>query len=135
MSAPLPPPVLVDTSAWLETLRPQGDPELRALVARAVDDGTARFCDMVFLELWNGAQGADEKRLLRDLEELVPCVETTEAVWKRSRELAQLCRAAGLTVPATDLLIAACAEHHGMDLLHKDSHFPEIGRLRGRRSR
>jgi predicted nucleic acid-binding protein len=72
---------------------------------------------------------------LRDLEELVRRVETTEAVWKKARELAQACRSAGLTVPATDLLIAACAAHHDLDLLHKDSHFPEIARASERRRR
>lgn len=127
--------VLVDTSAWIETLRTQGDPELRALVAKAVDDGVVVFCDLVLLELWNGAQGEPEKRLLRDLEQLVRCVETSEPVWKRARELAELCRSSGLTVPAADLIVAACADFHGLDLLHKDDHLHQIARLRNRGSR
>ena len=69
--------VLVDTSAWVETLRPDGDPAVRAAVSRAADDGRAVLCDMVLLELWNGAGDPREERLLRKLERLAPRVPTT----------------------------------------------------------
>ncbi|MDY7091652.1 MAG: hypothetical protein SX243_01635 [Acidobacteriota bacterium] len=32
-------------------------------------------------------------------------------------------RSHGLTLPSTDLLIAACARHHDLALLHRDRHF------------
>jgi predicted nucleic acid-binding protein len=40
--------------------------------------------------------------------------------------LARKCRAAGLTVPATDLLIAACALHHRLEVEHNDEHLPNV---------
>ena len=125
--------VLVDTSAWVETFRPDGDPAVRAAVSLAADDGRAVLCDMVLLELWNGAGDPQVERLLRNLERLAPLVPTTDAVWQKARDLARQCRRAGVTLPGADLLIAACARVHGLDLLHRDGHFDRLAAAVGKR--
>jgi predicted nucleic acid-binding protein len=89
------------------------------------------LCDLVLLELWNGAQGADEHRILRELEATVEKVPTSPAIWEVAFGLARMCRKAGITAPATDILIAACAEHHKLEILHRDAHFNQIARVRG----
>lgn len=122
--------ILVDTSAWIDALRRDGDPDVRALVRAATVEGRAVLCDMVLLELWNGAHGAGEQRLLRELERDLEKVPTSPDVWETALDLARTCRSGGVTAPATDLLIAACAEHHGLDILHRDSHFDSIARVR-----
>jgi predicted nucleic acid-binding protein len=123
--------VLVDTSAWIETLRRNGDPEVRASVRAATREGRAVLCDLVLLELWNGAQGADEHRILRELEQTIEKVPTSPAVWEVACELARMCRKAGITAPATDVLIAACAAHYKLEILHRDAHLNQIARVRG----
>lgn len=123
--------VLVDTSAWIETFRRNGDPDIRASVRTATREGRAVLCDLVLLELWNGAQGADEHRLLREIEMTIEKVPTSPAVWETASDLARICRRAGVSAPATDILIAACAEHHGLEILHRDSHFNHIAHVRG----
>ena len=122
--------VLVDTSAWVDALRRDGDPRVRADVRAIVATGRAVLCDMVVVELWNGARGDAERRVLRDLEGELDKVETSPVVWKAAAELARTCRGAGVSAPAADLLIAACAEHHGLSLLHRDAHFDQIARVR-----
>lgn len=128
----MPQGILIDTSAWVEALRIHGDEPTRREVQLALEEGTAVFCDMVRLELWIGAQGERERRYLSALEGELECLPTTGEVWERSRDLARRGRRAGLTVPATDLLIAACALHHGARLLHRDRHFEQIQELGGR---
>lgn len=118
--------ILVDTSAWIEALRPDGEDRIRREVRLAVEEGVAVFCDLVLLELWIGARGEAERRYLGALERELECLPTTPEVWQRSRELARRCRRAGLTIPATDLLIASCATHHEAALLHRDRHFDRI---------
>jgi predicted nucleic acid-binding protein len=118
--------VLIDTSAWIETLRTDGDEQIRATVTAAVTAGLAVLCDLVLLELWNGARGDAEQQILGRLEENLECVPTTPEVWTAARALASACRSNGWTVPATDLLIAACAQSHGLDLIHRDGHFDAI---------
>ena len=81
---------------------------------------------MVRLELWNGARGDREKKILREFERIVPDLAITAAVWDAAFELARHCRVAGVTVPATDLLIYACASHHGAELEHADDDFVRI---------
>ena len=81
---------------------------------------------MIRLELWNGARGQREKRVLLDFEAAIPDLPVTEAVWGEAFQLARRCRAAGVTVPATDILIAACAAHHGAALEHADADFELI---------
>jgi predicted nucleic acid-binding protein len=48
------------------------------------------------------------------------------AAWQKSRRLAVRCRDSGLTVPVADLIIAAVAIHHGIDIKHCDRPFDQI---------
>ncbi|HEX2465378.1 MAG TPA: PIN domain-containing protein [Thermoanaerobaculia bacterium] len=123
--------VLVDTSAWIDALRQDGDRAIGDTVRELTADGLAVLCDVVRLELWNGAGGEAEVKLLRELERDLECVATTDRVWARAIELARASRAKGLTIPATDLLVAACAREHGLDLVHHDAHFDQIQRVHG----
>ncbi|MES1244989.1 MAG: PIN domain-containing protein [Acidobacteriota bacterium] len=120
---------LVDTSAWVETLRKSGDAVIRARVSEATADDRAVLCDMVRVELWNGARDARDQKLLREIEEQLQSVPTTPEVWARARDLARLARAKGVTVPAADLLIAACAQQHQLQLIHNDTHFDKLETL------
>jgi predicted nucleic acid-binding protein len=121
--------VLIDTSAWIEAMRSSGDLAVRARVERLLLDDRALFCDVVRLELWNGARGDRERRWLAELETTVATVPTSPAVWRRANALARRCREQGITVPAVDLLVAACAAEHGLDLLHRDAHFERLPSL------
>lgn len=116
---------LIDTSAWVEYLRP-GLSEVGERVEALVLEDEAAWCNMVMLELWNGARGAQEKRKLADLSATISRLETGPEVWELARRLATRCRDKGKTVPAADILIAACAVHHEVELEHKDGHFKEI---------
>jgi predicted nucleic acid-binding protein len=86
---------------------------------------------MVRIELWNGARDAHDQKLLREIEEQLETVPTTPEVWALARKLARLARAKGITVPAADLLIAACARHHQLLILHNDTHFDQLETLKG----
>ena len=121
---------LIDTSSWIEALRERGDPNTRQRVGLLLREGEAAWCDLVRLELWNGVRGGPEKRMLEALERDVILLPTTPAVWAAACTLAQRARARGLTVPATDLLIAATAATHGVELEHQDQHLTELQALR-----
>jgi predicted nucleic acid-binding protein len=124
--------VLVDTSAWIDALRKDGDTAVREAVYHATAEGEAVLCDIVRLELWNGARGDAERKILRALERDLDVAPSPAEVWDAAVRLAAACRRKGITVPATDLLVAACASHHGLGLLHHDEHFDQIERATGR---
>ena len=115
--------ILVDTSSWIHFLRPQGDPEVRSRVDAALRAGQACWCPPVQLELWNAARGAQEHRVLRHFARTLPEVPIDGGVWQAAYDLARRARAGGVTVPAPDVLIAACARRHGASLECADSDF------------
>jgi predicted nucleic acid-binding protein len=118
--------VLVDSSSWIHFLRKDGNPDVRARVAAVLEAGTACWCPMVRLELWNGAGGEREKKALKNFERLLPELMMTPAIWDDAYDLARRCRTAGVTVPASDLVIWACARHHGAQVEHADTDFDLI---------
>ena len=85
--------------------------------------GDGCWCPLIRLELWNGAGGDREKKVIRSLERVLPELAITEAVWTAACDLARRARAAAITVPATDLVIAACARYYAAELETTDSDF------------
>jgi predicted nucleic acid-binding protein len=116
---------LVDASSWIEFLRGRDSAagqRVKALLAR----GDAAWCDMTLVELWNGAQGHIEKRALEELQEELRLYPVNEQVWAGARMLARRCREKGITAPAPDIVVAACAADNKLPLEHCDSHFDNI---------
>lgn len=120
---------LVDTSSWIEQLRRDGDAAVRRRVEELLLAGEAAWCPVVRLELWNGARGATERRILREMDSGLPSLEIGPPVWERAVRMAFAARTHGVTVPCTDLLVAACARHHNVAIEHSDAHFDLISAL------
>lgn len=76
------------------------------------------------------AGGDREKKVLRDFERVLPVLLIDEAVWLGAYDLARRARAAGVSIPATELLIAACARHHEVELEQSDSDFAQLSRIK-----
>jgi predicted nucleic acid-binding protein len=66
---------------------------------------------------------------LEAYDDAVQLLPTTDAVWAKARLLAQRSRAKGLTVPSADLVIAACAWEHRVELEHDDAHLKMLAAL------
>jgi hypothetical protein len=115
--------ILLDKSAWV-----RGGPHL-------VDYGELCMCAITRMEILYSARSAEDFSTLqedlgayRDLRIDHATVSAAEAA---QRELA----AAGRhRLPLPDLLIAACAQQHGADVLHVDRHFEALTETFGFRS-
>ena len=81
------------------------------------------------LELWNGAHGGHEKRVLRRFADTLPVLPMDDEAWSAAYDLARHARAQGVTVPAADMAIAACALRHGARLESADSDFELLARI------
>ena len=114
---------LIDTSSWIHLLRPDGDPAVRGRVEAALQSGDACWCPVVQLELWNGARGEREKKVLRRFAMALSELPIDDGVWHAAYDLARRARSRGVTVPVADLVIAACAQCHGATLESADSDF------------
>ena len=99
---------------------------MRERVRNLLVSGEAAWCDLVALELWNGAYGDYEKEQMAKLEREIVCLPTTDDVWSLAKTLARQCRRKGQTVPVADLVVGACAFMHKAGLEHSDAHFETI---------
>ena len=72
-----------------------------------------------------GTEGAS------DFAEALPNLPIDEQTWEASYELARQARARGVTVPATDVVIAACAIRHGAAIESADSDFALLASVTG----
>jgi predicted nucleic acid-binding protein len=116
---------LIDTSSWVEYFR-ERESEAGDNVEVLVLSGEAAWCDITLVELWHGVRGAKEKRELAEMVTEVERIPVDAPVWRLASKLALRCREKGLTVPISDIVTAACAVAHGLELEHCDKHFNEL---------
>jgi predicted nucleic acid-binding protein len=116
---------LIDTSSWVEYFR-ERESAAGDNVEVLVLSGEAAWCDITLVELWHGVRGTKEKRELAEMENEVELIPVNAAVWRLSSKLALRCREKGITVPLSDIITAACAATHGLELEHCDKHFNEL---------
>lgn len=117
--------ILIDTSAWIEFLRPGGDGSVKSVVKDHLLEGRAAYTCPIMFELVLGAR-ASEMSDLRMALDLAERIIVTPAHWDHSAGLASVLRGKGLNFPALDLVIASVAFSEGWKLLTTDSHFTRI---------
>lgn len=117
--------ILIDTSAWIEFLRPGGDSTVKSLVKDHLLEGRAAFTCPVMFELVLGARPS-EMQDLRMAMDLAERIVVTPVHWDYAAGLAAALRVKGLNFPALDLIIASVAFNEGRKLLTTDGHFTRI---------
>lgn len=117
---------LIDTSIWIWALRPSGVAAIRNRLDEVLAEGKGATTPLILLELLSGArEEKDYTELSEDLSALHQ-FPVSSSVWIRSYRLGFDLRRQGVTVPATDALIASVAQEHRLTLLHADRHFDLI---------
>ena len=114
---------LIDTSAWIEFLRRNGDRDVKSRVAAYLELGKAAYCGPVAFQLMAGARPAE----LANLEEALGfgvLLDFPLACWRRAAEFDSVLRGKGVTVPRDDIFVAAAASHSQVPLYACDRHFP-----------
>jgi predicted nucleic acid-binding protein len=116
-------PALIDTSVWLFALRKDFIPEIRSRVDDLLRNNLVFTTGIINLELLSGAKTDSEFERLKDRLMTLDDIITDDIIWDKASVLAFKLRRKGITVPHTDILIAACAILEGCVLLHADNHF------------
>ncbi len=117
--------VLIDTSAWIEFLRPTGDAAIKGRVAELLGANQASYACPIAFELLAGARPAEVADVKAGLGLAHRLVVEPEN-WDAAAQAAATLRRQGITVPASDLLVATVAVAHGVALLARDKHFGQI---------
>ena len=122
--------VLVDSSAWIESLRRTGRIEVKLAIEGLLEVYEAQWCSPVRLEVLGGARPEERRRLGHHFS-IIPYRVCTEKDWERAVALAWLLRDKGLNIPWLDVLIAAISIHDNVRLYTTDAHFAKIAPLTG----
>ncbi|MFL5897541.1 MAG: PIN domain nuclease [Solirubrobacterales bacterium] len=124
------PTFLADKSALT---RRETRPEVRELLEPLLVAGEIAICGIVDLELLYSARDRATYRSLVEALRGMPRVSLDEAVFDRALGVQALLaeRSQHRAVPLPDLLVAACAEHAGLVVLHYDVDFDRIAELTG----
>jgi predicted nucleic acid-binding protein len=114
---------LIDTSAWLFALKRDFVPEVKNRIDLLLKNHVVVTTGIINLEIISGAKTKKEFQRLRDRFNALDMVESIETMWQKACELGFNLRRKGVTVPHTDILIAACALQSGSIIVHADAHF------------
>ena len=116
---------LIDSSAWVEYLRPKGSKRVKDKVREVLQREEALCCGGVVVEILRGAKSEKDFQSLQDSLMSLPQIPMDEAVVERASRWGFQMDRKGKVVPTTDLLIAAAA-YKKAKLLHMDSDFEAI---------
>lgn len=121
--------ILLDTSTLIEYYRPKGDRRVRAAVAEVIADDQAAVNGLIQVELLAFAAGEEERRTLTSDLRAFHFLDLGREQFDLACDLGFTLRRGGVTVPATDLIIAASAITAGAELHHADGHFDRIAEV------
>ena len=114
---------LVDTSAWILALRKGFVLSVKQRIDHLLKENAIIITGMVKLEILGGTKTETEFQRLKRRLDALESVKSDDSLWEKSYDLAFKLRRKGITVPYTDILIAACALKTGSTIVHADAHF------------
>ena len=118
--------VIVDTSAWIESFRPESNVELRETVRRLTLEGRILLPGIIKVEILRGIRSLKEYERLNELLKSLTYLPVEENFWERLAKFSFHLLGEGLTIPLTDTYIALLAIENNVPLLHCDRHFDLI---------
>ena len=118
---------LIDTSAWLFALKRDFVPEVKNRIDFLLKNNAVVTTGIINLEIISGARTIKGFQRLKDRFNALDILESDESIWQKACELGFNLRRKGVTVPHTDILIAACALQSGSIIVHADAHFDMMG--------
>ncbi len=121
---------LIDSSAWIEYLRPNGSKKAKERVREIVRREEACCCGIVVVEVLRGAKTEKDWNTLWESLAALPQLPLDDDVIERASKWGFMLDRKGKTASTTDLLIASAA-HKKAKLLHLDHDFKMIAAVVG----
>lgn len=116
--------ILADTSVWIEFFKQRSETgdALEALILQ----GSVRVCGVILFELVQGVKSEAERSKILGAVSHLPYVEMSPSLWQKTGDLSSSIRKKGLTIPLSDILIAAVALEYNLTVFTLDGHFEQI---------
>ncbi len=123
-------PTLVDSNVYIDLLRSGLDPSEE--LTRNISTTDLATCGMIRVEVLRGVKMPVVRDRLAGFFDVLQNVPSDNLLWDETAMLAWKMDRCGQIIPATDLLIAACALRIGAVVLTSDAHFAGIPGLKVR---
>lgn len=124
--------VLVDTSAWIEFFRRDGDPAVKLAMQALIRELQATLCGPVEMEFLGGARPHERSRIQSRFD-ILPYLNNDQKIWREAAGHYATLRESGTTLPWNDVIIATLAIREGCRAYAVDSHFETMGQQLGLR--
>ena len=121
--------VIVDTCVWIEFFR-EPESELTLHLKALLRERKVIMVGMVMAEILQGVKALEEANLVKQSLEKLPYLEITRDIWKAAGEISAFIRGTGVTIPLSDLIIAAVALSGDHEIFTIDPHFNKVDGLR-----
>src|SRR5512140_1664101 len=120
--------ILADTCIWIEYFRGEGplSDDLRRLIKK----GEMVITGLVVYEILQGAKNKKDADLIKEVTQALPILETTHKIWLSAGDLFFDLRRKGITLPPSDVLLAAIALENNCSVFTTDNHFNHISKIR-----
>ena len=117
--------VLPDTCAWIDFFNGRNTP-LADSLAQALNDRDVISCGVVMYELFQGVRSVRESDVLRAAFSSLRYLEMDRDLWLSAAQISASLRGKGITLPFSDIIIAALAYRHDLVVLTVDQHFRQV---------
>ncbi len=118
--------VIIDTSAWIESFRPQCERTLSHFVKELIIRGRVLLPGIIKVELLRGTKNKKEYTRLNDLLKGLTYLPLSEEFWERLSDFSFGLFRKGIIVPLTDTYIALVCIENDASIVHRDKHFDLI---------
>ena len=118
--------VIVDTSAWIESFRPQSEIAIADFVKDLILKDRILVPGIIKTELLRGTKNKKEFERLDDLLKGLEYLPVFDDFWEKLSRFSFSLFRKGATVPLTDTYIALLCIENNVSILHRDKHFDLI---------
>lgn len=122
--------LLIDSSAWIEYLRPKGSLKVKERVREILEKENAVCCGIVVVEILRGAKDNKTFHMLKETLLALPQIPIDNTVIEKAARWGFMLAKKGKTVSTTDLFIASAADAKAV-VLHVDNDFETIASITG----
>jgi predicted nucleic acid-binding protein len=121
--------IIVDTCVWVEFFR-EPESEITRHLKGLLRDRKVIMVGMIMAEILQGVKAPKEAKIVKQSLEILPYLEMTRDIWAAAGEMSASLRGEGITIPLSDLIIAAAALSGGHEIFTIDPHFNKVDGLR-----
>ena len=116
--------ILADTSIWIDFFKPAS--EIGNRLEAIIMENSVWVSGIVILELVQGVRSEEEKTKILETLSSLKYAEMTKSLWQKSGELSSALRKKGVTIPLSDIILAAISIEYNLQIFTIDKHFKDI---------